>query len=281
MIDDAASVPSINEVGISGGEPFLFPDLLQSVVAYAGTKGYTSSVTTNGFWGRSPAMRDRLVSLNEVGLRALCISSSIFHQEFLAPDRLRAAVRSALGAGLAVTVNVVETADFGRPQIDEVLSEFAGSYAIVAMPLLPAGRGATDAHAEEFGDRIALPVGSCRRHFSKLAIDRAGDAYPCCSPGGFTPPLRLGNVQKDGLSAIVAASGESRLLAILEEVGPAFFLPFLRAANDTALPEQFSDQCHLCHVMLSTPSLRRVVRDATDKLFAEVDQMGQRFESLS
>src|SRR5262249_38248279 len=90
LIDSASEIASIPEIGISGGEPFLFPDLLHRVVAYAGARGYSSSITTNGFWGRSTAMPRHLELLRDEGLRSICISSSIFHREFLPAERLQA-----------------------------------------------------------------------------------------------------------------------------------------------------------------------------------------------
>src|SRR5690348_622726 len=53
LIDESCGIPSIREVGISGGEPFLFVELLRRVVLHAAACGLQASVTTNGFWGRS------------------------------------------------------------------------------------------------------------------------------------------------------------------------------------------------------------------------------------
>ena len=269
-IDEATHIPSVRQIGFSGGEPFLFLDLLHRAVEYAGSRGYSSSVTTNGFWGQSRAIDGHLRTLRDAGLTSLCISTSAFHQEFLSSARLSAAVALALDAGLAVTVNIVGSATFGRPSVERSLGELADRVEVVVMPLLPSGRAATQAGIEEFEGAVAAPMGNCRHHFSKLAIDRRGDAYPCCSPGGFTDPLRLGNVYRDGLSAVLESAGQSRLLAILEEVGPAYFLPFLRASG-MALPETFSDQCHLCHFMLSDEAMNKVVSRATDQLFEELE----------
>ena len=271
LIDGALLVRSIREIGISGGEPFLFLELLHRIAAYAGSSGLSASVTTNGFWGASPGILPHLARLKAEGVRAINISSSIFHQEFLRPERLIAAVRAANAADLQVTVNVVETSSFGRAEIEAILGDLADVVAFVVMPLLPAGRAAVDTHLTEYGDGDAVPTGTCRRHFLKLAVDRDGDAYPCCSPGGFTPALRLGSARQEGIPAMVAAARRNRLLAILDEVGPSFFLPFLRASNHPGLPERFSDQCHLCHVMLSDPELSAVVSTATDQLFDEFE----------
>lgn len=53
LIDEAADIPSITDVGFSGGEPLIKRDLLLAGVRRAAARGYAVSVTTNGFWGRS------------------------------------------------------------------------------------------------------------------------------------------------------------------------------------------------------------------------------------
>lgn len=268
IIDQAAMVPSIREIGLSGGEPFLFIDLLKQIVTYASSRGLSSAVTSNGFWGQSKAMPSHLCDLKTRGLNALSLSTSIFHQEFLPVSRLQGAVGMALDAGLEVAVNVVETSAFGALDVSAALAAFDGRYRMVVMPLQHAGRALTDAQPDEYAaPSEETPFGNCRSHFRKLAIDARGDAYPCCSPGGFTDPLRLGNARELPLSAIVDRAVDSPLLAILEDVGPAFFLPFLRAAG-IALPGRFSDQCELCHAMLSDPAAAAIVDGATSDLMS-------------
>lgn len=276
LIEEASGLPGIREVGISGGEPFLLIPLVRRLVQLAGSRGLSSSITTNGFWAKAPARaRATLADLRGCGLRSVCISTSPFHQEFLDLDDLKAAARIALEVGLSVTVNFVSTTSAPIGEFREALGELAGRVEVVHMPFIPAGRGATEVGPDELDRRSPAPSGNCRRHFEKLAIDPDGDVYPCCSPGGFTGPLRLGNVRDAPLGAILADARGSRLLAILEAVGPRFFLPFLRAAAiGPPLPERFGDQCHLCNVILSEPTYLPVILGAAEQLFEELAALG-------
>src|SRR5262249_46321750 len=118
---------------------------------------------------------------------------------------------------------------------------------------------------------FAMPHGNCRGHFRKVAVDQSGDVFPCCSPGGFSPPLRMGSVRNTPLRSILEASADNKLLAILDSVGPQFFLPFLRAAAvEPDLPDRFSDQCNLCHVILSSSRCAQTIANASEQLFAEL-----------
>lgn len=270
----AMAVPSIREIGLSGGEPFLFLPLLRRVIAFARECGFSASVTTNGFWGRAPRARRMLDELAAEGLHAIHVSTSAFHREFVAAETVTSAARVALDAGLHVTLNLVASASLSRRMLEEDLGSLAAEVDIVVMPCLPAGRGRTSVAPDEFPLAAAAPRGNCREHFRKLAVDTEGNVYPCCSPGGFTPSLRMGNLRDAPLEAIVAGASRSKLLAILDAVGPQFFLPFLRAAAGAPpLPVAFGDQCHLCHAMLSTEAHASTVELACEQLFAELREL--------
>jgi hypothetical protein len=267
LIDEAGEIPSIREIGVSGGEPFLFVSLLRRVVRHAAARGLRASVTTNGFWGQSRGAPRLLAELQSDGLTAVHISTSTFHQEFRGLDCVISAATVALDAGLRVTINVVASAQLEPAAVREAFGTLAERVSFVVMPALPAGRAARQVSLAELSASSAVPQGDCRSHFRKLAVDLAGDVYPCCSPGGFTEPLRMGNVGDAPLSALVGGSAGNRLLAILESVGPAYFLPFLRASGtDGELPRAFGDQCHLCHAMLSSPSCAATIAESADRL---------------
>jgi hypothetical protein len=212
-----------------------------------------------------------LDELREAGLTTLWISTSVFHREFVRLETVAAAVAAGLAAGLEVNVNVVTSAGLSCAPVRAALGADAARVRIAVMPCLPAGRAADAVAAEEYDPGEVMPLGNCRRHFAKLAVDLDGTVWPCCSPGGFTEPLRLGSTRETPLGEIVAQAGANPLIAILEEVGPAFFLPFLRASDAAdELPPRFADQCHLCHAMLSSPRAAAVVAATCGWLAADL-----------
>jgi MoaA/NifB/PqqE/SkfB family radical SAM enzyme len=274
LIDQAAEITSITDVGFSGGEPLIKHKLLLAGIRRAAAKGYAVSVTTNGFWGRSAGAPRMLDELREAGLTTLWISTSAFHREFIALETVAAAVSVGLAAGLEVNVNVVASTAYSAETVRAALGAVGTLVRITVMPCLPAGRAADAVAPEEFDLGEAEPLGTCRRHFTKLAVDLDGNVWPCCSPGGFTEPLKLGSTRDKPLSEIIARAGTNPLIAVLEEVGPAFFLPFLRASSAAdEMPQRFADQCHLCHAMLSSPRAAAVVAMACDRLAADLARM--------
>jgi MoaA/NifB/PqqE/SkfB family radical SAM enzyme len=274
VIFDARNVSSIKEIGISGGEPFLKMELLRETVKYASSFGFGVSVTSNGFWGQAAGSKKLLSSLQRDGLTSVCISTSVYHQEFVPLGRVVMAARTSVDLGLTTTINVVKSASLSIEEVKNEFGSLANELNFVVMPCLPTGRASLDVSVTEFEFVEASPYGNCRAHFRKLAIDTVGEVYPCCSPGGFTPPLRLGNVKNSGIASIVLDSYDNPLIAILEEVGPTFFLPFLRTKmSDKDIPHEFADQCHLCHYMLSEPELASIVLSACDQFRTEISSL--------
>lgn len=252
----------------------MFPKLVSDILRHSSSYGLGASITTNGSWGRSVKAESFLEDFKELGLASVCISTSQFHQEFLPISTVVEAARMALRVGLHVTINVVSSAALSADLIKTSLGDLVGQVALVVMPCLPAGRADAMIRIDEYPDATPVPQGSCRRHFEKLAVDLDGNVWPCCSPGGFTKPLLMGNSNATPLDQIVMRSRLDPLLAVLDTVSPAFFLPFIREAECAEdLPARFSDQCHLCHAMLSSPRTTAVVRGVCERLLHDIRRL--------
>jgi pyruvate-formate lyase-activating enzyme len=275
LIDEAGAVPSIRDIGFRGGEPFLFYPLLLEAVDYARSRGFGSSVTSNGYWGHSRRAPGLIAELGARGLTSLVLSTSLFHGEFVSRDAVAAAATAALDQGLEVTINVVASSSYSAEDAAAAFEALAADVRFVVMPLIPTGRAAEMIESSHFPPPApAVPLGNCSRHFRKMAVDTKGDLYPCCSPGGFTPALKLGNIAEAPLADVAGRARSHPVLSILDSVGPAFFLPFVRAAGvDEGLPGGFVDQCHLCHAIFSSKPAAAVARAAAGELMTQLAQL--------
>lgn len=80
-----------NEVHITGGEPFLDFNYLKDILDVASKSNYhgMGEVETNAFWAINDKIcKNRLTDLAKKGLSGICISSDIFHQEFISLDNV-------------------------------------------------------------------------------------------------------------------------------------------------------------------------------------------------
>jgi len=93
-----ASWEQVPQVHLTGGEPFLFFDLLLAGTRMAADLGITVYVETSAAWCvDEERVQERFAALKEAGLAAVLISCSPFHAERIPPARTLQAVRSALG----------------------------------------------------------------------------------------------------------------------------------------------------------------------------------------
>lgn len=274
-VSQAAASGRFKEIGLSGGEPFLFPRQLLKVVSHAHECGLSASVTSNGFWGFSEQhARQVLEPLVAAGLASVNLSVSPFHLEFTQLGRIVTAAEVGLDLGLLVRVNVVQTPDFSVDQVRPAFGAVAELVEFVPMPCIPAGRAADEVARTDLPVRARMRMGNCHDFFAKVAVTASGDVYPCCSPGGFTPPLRGGSLTSEPLARILDRMQDSPLLQVLESVGPSFFLPFVQARlGRDLLADGLVDQCHLCHTLLTDPELTAVVDEALTQLAVELDQL--------
>lgn len=87
----------LQSIHIAGGEPGLRLDLLEEVVRLGISMGIPITyVETNASWCADPeTTREKMRHLKEAGLRAVLVSVSMFHNEFVPFGRTRIAVETA------------------------------------------------------------------------------------------------------------------------------------------------------------------------------------------
>lgn len=104
---DAQETSYINHFFVEGGEPFLYPDLLLSIVREANARGYWIGALTNAFWAVSDERaRQVMEPLAEAGLQSLGVSTDAWHREFVSIERAERAVMVAGSLGIETDLMV-------------------------------------------------------------------------------------------------------------------------------------------------------------------------------
>jgi hypothetical protein len=98
LIDNAKAL-GLNRVTLEGGEIFLFPALLKSIIQQVKQHNLKVSIVTNGFWGKSKkAAINAIRYLKEAnwipGKDDLYISAGEFHQEWIPTETVKTAVET-------------------------------------------------------------------------------------------------------------------------------------------------------------------------------------------
>jgi radical SAM protein with 4Fe4S-binding SPASM domain len=242
MIDDwseAYGVEFSRSMNITGGEPFLRRDCFD-ILGEIKKKGFEVSLLTNG----TLVTRERAQRLADLGVDAVQVSmegAEDVHDAIRGKGSYDAAVAGVewlVDCGLAVTLNVT-VSDLNAEQVKKVVAfgSHAGVKRIGFSRLVPAGKGrallsqmltqerlrelygslfslelksleivtgdpvATQMKIKSNGDAGDTAMSGCSAGVAGLTILPNGNVTPCRRL-----PLSLGNVRKDSLREIWAAS---------------------------------------------------------------------------
>lgn len=287
-IQDAAEIETIATVALSGGEPFLFPDLVRDLVRRAGQLGLDSAVVSNAFWARTEAEAiATLGPLVDEGLADFTTSFDTFHRSFVSADRLRNAVRASLRLGLTVHVNVtvsrrgdVTVHDAVRAlELDE--SEIApcngaGPGTVELKELSPIRVGAAEDHLADEDlirfDRALLEGHGCPLVLAHPVVTPVGEVHACCGFGGATDrgPSRLtrvGNLHERSLRAVLRGMAHDLLLNLIHMHGPYGVIRLLREqVGGLRTRRRYVFNCEVCHEIVCRPTLQRRLADVLETL---------------
>lgn len=233
IADFAELIPDCRQAAFTGGEVFLAYDALLAFHRHLAARGFTTTVTTNGYWGKDPTRAaDRLLRLKELGLTGVVVSMDPSHARWVPPRFASQAVKVALECGLQAKV----TSNFNGP-----------------------GGSAKDYFEPEWHDRIRwdenhqlMPVGRAKEltlhgpaavpqnlfcPAVEPVIQPNGDVEPCCAVCLDDGVFVVGNVYRQSMAEILVAllgdmylklithRGMDELEAIVQSYHPAYQLP--------------------------------------------------------
>ena len=267
-IDQAVEIPTVRWISLTGGEPFLHPDLLEAAVRHASERGLLTEVVTNCHWAATErGAEEALGRLVEAGLDVVNMSADDFHQRSIPFERIRNCHNASRGLGLRTVVMcaVAKSSALRAEEIKELLGEEdiqilgAGERptarsVIVETGFTPVGRGAEI--PEEEWLRGGSPVaGPCNLVLRDIGISPSGEVLPCCSAASLVEEARLGSARDEGLSEILERASRRPIFRVLSREGPSAL------AEGLGLKERdYVGRCHLCHEVLANPGLEQILQ---------------------
>jgi hypothetical protein len=253
--------PQTPQVHFTGGEPFLYFDLLLQGVRYATQLGIPRYVETSASWCTDEAKTiQQFAALEQAGLQAILISCSPFHAERIPPIRTMRAIQAALDVFgkervivyLPGFIEVLQQFDLERPT---PLSRYEQAFgAERARQILWQGYGIIS------GGRAGYHLGQIAAHYAPAEFKGENcnwellygqhshfDLYGNFIPS-FCGGLTVGSWRK--LPQILAdfqAGHYPPLIQLLVERGPYGLLKMAQAKfGYTPLAEGYTGKCHLC-----------------------------------
>lgn len=251
---------SISRIGITGGEPMLFPELVQGMIDFDFERPVSFSIKTNGFWGSQRKRARAFIEKNKDKIECLSFSYDEFHKEHISLDSIKSLLDLAWEYRIPTEVVGCFKKDSYSPgnALDD-LGEFAYKTTFKYQPVFKTGR-ANDLPESSFFDLYDssfddLPCLALRNNSPLITAEL--DLYPCCSQVIQNTILKVGNLRERTLERCLEDMVHNKLLVELFTKGLS---PFLKeASREYEVPRYISCPCEACEFLFSTAErLRRV-----------------------
>jgi MoaA/NifB/PqqE/SkfB family radical SAM enzyme len=259
---NAAYGLGIHAYGITGGEPLIYLDEIKELVRHGSSLGMNCAISTNAFWGKTYEKALEMCSfLHDNKVVALNLSADIFHNQFVAIDRVLNVIKaaSAIGNLSTLVTAVITRKDPTSVEILKRLSEHPSNVKIIAPA--PFGRGSelpanlllsepTSKILHRRCDEVNSPV---------VAPD--GRVLTCCSfPVSLdlqpSSPFILGNIYDEPLASILQRASGNPWLELLDKEGPGGFIyQFGEALEERGyeVKQRYHGHCDLCVDLFRAP----------------------------
>ncbi len=255
-IDDFADFCPGGVLSLSGGEAFLFPEELESLIAYAHKRGCLCAAVTNGFWATSPTETEkRLRQLQLMGLDQLQLSMDDYHAAFIPLENDRNIITACAGCSLSLVIKMVTSpeASLRKHTLFSLLGEELRSLCppervmIQESPLVPAGRAA----------RMEIPSGRlldvpCTAVGFSGAVTPDGGFYACCGCGGLSDcgektAVYMGSIYENGLLPLLHGLDRALLIQLLRAIGPMKILLLSKELDKSIqIRSSYGSICQVC-----------------------------------
>jgi pyruvate-formate lyase-activating enzyme len=252
------------KICLTGGEPFVVPELLDLASRVAQRAGIECAVMTNGSWGSSVAGAKRILERFD-GITKIGLSTDHFHREFVPSEKIRNVIEACRELGKQVLVRVAYL-DEAEEEVSTTVQQLGGCAAhlvdLEAQPVVHLGRA-----RRRFGrsDLFQMPpealADACRVADTPV-VTPDGDVFACCGPSMQMHPdsaLRLGSLRERSMRQIASEAESNTILHFVRAIGPRELLQELLDRDAAIELERPAHICELCAACFSTVDARRLV----------------------
>lgn len=239
-----------SSIGFSGGEPFLYRKTLLELTEIAQNESLSFVIATNGYWGKDTNKAYDLIStLHKRGLTKLQVSYDAEHARYVK----KSAIYNVLNACANIGVPVILYSAYypGEKRVNDIL-DLSGykSIEVNEGEVLRVGRAKDNIVKFIGGTEEIPPIGNCPKAL-QMTVNFDGLVYPCCSVGGFSPGICVGNLTSE------------RLGELSKNILDKTFISYLQTHDATWMAREIQRDhrvvcksvCELCNVINSDAEL--------------------------
>ncbi|TJX12833.1 radical SAM protein [Tissierella creatinini] len=275
-IDKVVSTTNVNQIGYTGGEPFLYYEMLKELIGYSYNEyGIAGGVVTNCFWAKSEKEADhKLEELYNNGLRSIVVSCDSYHLKYGSIKPIEYVVHKSLDLGLTICINTVVTKDvsISKNDIPRLLKltddDMENGIIIKEIGLLRLGRTLTHIPEDcliETEDEMYFN-GACPFVLKIPTITPRGSVYSCCCFGDDeVNPTELigygGNVNHDSIENILTNMEGNLLFNIFKYKGPYSLLKTIKERrSDIEIRGKYLSNCDICVELYHNPQVKEELK---------------------
>lgn len=268
-IRQAAELGTVQQIGFSGGEPFLYYDLLKKGLMYAKKLGFYTSVATNGFWGAWP---DEMLEekIKVLPIDQMSFSYDAYHGKYIKEEQFVRAMSICKILDINVTVGIGETK--GEGSANRFFKKMGDNKYLMnyyIYPFMPCGRAEGIPDEQFFKYRKGTEL-FCRDE-ETLAVRYDGEVFPCCTQTVFSTCLSLGNIKNASVKELIKNSRMAQTHEVM--LNPRAFTELGRIAREELgmdLPDMCVSPCEICQKLFQEDENFTRLYPYIDKLYKQM-----------
>ena len=254
ILERIRAVDSISTIGITGGEPLLYPELVEHILNYDFGRHMSFTIKTNGFWGRNINKCESFISQNHRKLADISMSYDSFHREFIPVRCFQNIIMTAKNYGVHTEVVGCFLKNGMKPgDILNELEETAYYTDFYYQPVIRTGRAC---ELKEYEWITPLKTEETEIHCTgvlkpNLLINANLDVYPCCSQVIENTILKFGNLHSQTLNEIIELIKYNKIMFMIFTKGFRPFLDMMKK-NKIKFPNKLTSPCEMCEYLFKS-----------------------------
>ena len=237
----------VRSILLTGGEPMLRENLVMEMLLECQRLGLMSTVTSNGFWGKSPERAHAVVTrFKALGMRLLTISYDRYHADFQGVEPTLNIARAAAQAKLTLNISITRTLE--EDDLERIVAPFEGvpNANLRFYDVQPLGR-ARDFDQETLRAQSSGFCSAC----NAPALTDDGRITACNGPAYFAPAssvISVGALADEPLSTLMHRHRHDAILETIRTQGPQWMLGELRQMPgfESWGRAHYSGMCDIC-----------------------------------
>lgn len=262
----------LDEIGITGGEPFLKKDTIENISRFANEHSLPFSIITNGRWANKyDDIHKQLSKLQDMGLSLVTISTDKYHQKYVPIENLLNIL--AVCKELDIQTHIYSTLDYANlrenTETMEALAYITQEHPNVEISSrysIPVGYSLLNRINTNSGFEISELNLTCPQR-NQMTVWPNGDVLPCCTAGTHKN-LAIGNILVNTPQEIYEEYQVNKILNLIRDYGVGALVSALSKTQRKEISsKKYISACHLCMEINSNLACRNHIKEMGGKKF--------------